>query len=138
MSQEFEVEFVRWLSERLPRSENIAVPPGDDAAVVTPTAASASPAQTVVTTDLLSDGIDFRLGEVDPKRIGRKALAVNLSDLAAMAARPLAVVMAPTRELAVQIQEEVIKFGRSSSIKRSVRVDHPSIGCYHSYATTIT
>jgi len=78
----------------LPRSENLALPIGDDATVLAPTTASPNPTQIVVTTDLLSDGIDFRLGEVDPQRIGRKALAVNLSDLAAMAARPLAVVIA--------------------------------------------
>ncbi|MDZ7616821.1 MAG: thiamine-phosphate kinase, partial [Patescibacteria group bacterium] len=46
-----------------------------------------------ITVDLLSDGVDFRLSEIDPRRAGRKALAVNLSDLAAMAARPLAAVV---------------------------------------------
>jgi thiamine-monophosphate kinase len=44
----------------------------------------------VVTVDLLTDHVDFELSQVDPRRVGRKALAVNLSDLAAMAARPLA------------------------------------------------
>jgi thiamine-monophosphate kinase len=44
--------------------------------------------------DLLTDRVDFQLSEVDPRRVGRKALAVNLSDLAAMAARPLAGVVA--------------------------------------------
>ncbi len=47
-------------------------------------------ANIVVTTDLLTDGVDFHLGKDDPRRIGRQALAANLSDLAAMAARPLA------------------------------------------------
>ena len=46
-----------------------------------------------VTTDLLTEGVDFQLDHDDPRRIGRKALAVNLSDLAAMAARPLAAVV---------------------------------------------
>ncbi len=44
----------------------------------------------MVTTDLLTDGVDFRVGVDDLKRIGRQALGANLSDLAAMAARPLA------------------------------------------------
>jgi thiamine-monophosphate kinase len=59
---------------------------GDDAAVVDLGGAT----QCVVTVDLLTDHVDFELSQVDPRRVGRKALAVNLSDLAAMAARPLA------------------------------------------------
>jgi thiamine-monophosphate kinase len=43
---------------------------------------------------MLTEGVDFRLGEVSLARIGRKSLAVNLSDLAAMAARPVAAVVA--------------------------------------------
>jgi thiamine-monophosphate kinase len=68
----------------------------------------------VLTVDLLTDGVDFRLAEVDPRRVGRKALAVNLSDLAAMAARPLAGVLAVAlprnggRELAVQLYEGIL------------------------------
>lgn len=85
-----EADFIRWLRERLP--ENAACPLGlsDDAALV-----QLPPAGSVVATvDLLTDGVDFRLAEVDPRRIGRKALAVNLSDLAAMASRPLAALVA--------------------------------------------
>ncbi len=62
---------------------------GDDAAVLAPSAFG-----TVVTVDLLTEGVDFLLDEHDPSLIGRKALAVNLSDLAAMGAMPTAVVVA--------------------------------------------
>ena len=68
----------------------------------------------VITVDLLTDGVDFILAETDPRRIGRKALAVNLSDLAAMAAQPLAAVLAVAlprqgaRELAVQLYEGLL------------------------------
>ena len=41
-----------------------------------------------VTTDLLIEGVHF-LSDVDPQALGHKALAVNVSDLAAMGARPL-------------------------------------------------
>jgi len=44
----------------------------------------------VVTTDMLNEGVDFVSGDCDWRLVGRKALAVNLSDLAAMAARPIA------------------------------------------------
>ena len=53
---------------------------GDDAAILTPSGSAAM----LVATDLLLDGIHFRLSEIDPRLAGRKALAVNLSDLAAM------------------------------------------------------
>jgi len=43
---------------------------------------------------MLTDQVDFDLSKVDPRRTGRKALAANLSDLAAMAAKPLAGVVA--------------------------------------------
>ena len=85
-----EAEFHRWLREHVPAHLSLPLGLGDDAAVLT----RAVPQDLVVTTDLLSDGVDFRLERDDPRRIGRKALAVNLSDLAAMAARPLAGVVA--------------------------------------------
>jgi len=85
-----ELEFIRRLRERLPsRQGALLVGPGDDAAVL----AWRNAGDCVVTTDMLTDGVDFRLEEADARRIGRKALAVNLSDLAAMAAVPVAVVV---------------------------------------------
>jgi thiamine-monophosphate kinase len=41
-----------------------------------------------VTTDALVDGIDFELQWAPPQAVGHKAMAANLSDLAAMGARP--------------------------------------------------
>src|SRR5688572_28820097 len=84
-----EREFIDWLRSRLLPHNRLRLGPGDDAALVQ----LAQSADCVVTTDMLMDGIDFRLAEHDPRKIGRKALAVNLSDLAAMAARPVAAVV---------------------------------------------
>lgn len=86
-----EADFVAWLLSRLPADARLEVPPGDDAAVLRP------PAQrrTVVTVDMLMEGVDFVLGPDCPGRaVGHKALAVSLSDLAAMGARPEAAVVA--------------------------------------------
>ena len=80
-----ERDFVRWLCERLPGDVRVVVGPGDDAAVIRPSPAM----ELVTTTDMLMEGVDFELARHKAARIGRKALAVNLSDLAAMAARPL-------------------------------------------------
>ena len=57
---------------------------GDDAAVWQP----AGGEQIVVTTDSLVEGVHFRLGWTDWDSLGHKALAVNVSDLAAMCADP--------------------------------------------------
>jgi thiamine-monophosphate kinase len=56
---------------------------GDDAALLQPPAGQ----QLAVTSDLLVSGVHF-LADADPFSLGYKALAVNLSDLAAMGAEP--------------------------------------------------
>ncbi|WP_254513996.1 thiamine-phosphate kinase [Anatilimnocola floriformis] len=81
-----ELEFLRWLRERIPAATNIPLGVGDDAALL----AQQTGQQTVVTTDMLMDGTDFLLNECGAAAAGRKALAVNLSDLAAMGAKPVA------------------------------------------------
>jgi thiamine-monophosphate kinase len=85
-----ETEFLSWLRERLPPHPNLKLGVGDDAAVLDLGARS----DCVVTVDLITEGVDFRLPETSLEKVGHKALAVNLSDLAAMAARPLAAVVA--------------------------------------------
>jgi thiamine-monophosphate kinase len=105
-----EQQFIAWLRERLPPHPLLRLGPGDDAAVLR----MAGIDQCAMTVDLLTEGVDFLLAEIDPRRVGRKALAVNLSDLAAMAARPLAAVVAVAlprqggRELAVQLYEGIL------------------------------
>jgi thiamine-monophosphate kinase len=105
-----EQQFIAWLRDRLPAHPLLRLGPGDDAAVLR----MAGIDECVITVDLLTEGVDFLLAEVDPRRVGRKALAVNLSDLAAMAARPLAAVLAVAlprkggRELAVQLYEGIL------------------------------
>ncbi len=95
-----ESEFVNRLIGQLPRDRRLEVPPGDDAAVLRPAANS----RPVVTVDLLTEGVDFLLGGrgqpgafpplATPRQVGHKGVAVSLSDLAAMAALPEAVVVA--------------------------------------------
>ena len=67
----------------------VVVGPGDDAAVIKP----ARGALDVLTTDALVDGIHFDLRFVPPDAVGYRALAVNLSDLAAMGAEPRAALL---------------------------------------------
>lgn len=84
-----ETAFIAWLRDHLPAHPQLHLGPGDDAAVLS----WASGRDIVLTTDLLTDGVDFHVRTCQPWQIGRKAVAVNLSDLAAMACRPIAVVV---------------------------------------------
>ncbi len=63
---------------------------GDDAALIPPLPASE---QMVMATDMLVEGRHYR-PDVDPESLGHKVLAANLSDLAAMGARPVAFTLA--------------------------------------------
>lgn len=72
------------LSSRLKSPPPDEIWSGDDAAVVTvPTGRAA------LTTDAIVEGVDFRLDTFGPADIGWKALAINVSDIAAMGATPL-------------------------------------------------
>lgn len=84
-----EREFINWLRQQLPEYPLLDVPIGDDAAVFQ----LSQGARCVISSDLLTDGVDFLVDEVEASRIGRKALAVNLSDMAAMAARPFTAIV---------------------------------------------
>ena len=77
------------IASRLVTPPWVAVGPGDDAAVIEP----ARGALDVLTTDALVDGIHFDLRFTPPDAVGHRALAVNLSDLAAMGAEPRAALL---------------------------------------------
>ncbi|AEB86710.1 thiamine-phosphate kinase [Alicycliphilus denitrificans] len=67
----------------------VALGVGDDCALLAP----APGMQLAVSCDMLVEGRHF-FADVDPAHLGHKALAVNLSDLAACGARPLAFTLA--------------------------------------------
>ena len=80
---------------------------GDDCALLAP----APGMQLAVSSDMLVEGRHF-LSTVDPQRLGHKALAVNLSDLAACGAKPLAFTLA----LAMPRAEEAFLEGFSQGL----------------------
>jgi thiamine-monophosphate kinase len=92
-----EFAFIDWLRQRTPPAERVLLGPGDDAAILR----WPSGPNCLVTTDMLLEGSCFRLAETHPnspaagtaRQIGRKAMAVNLSDIAAMAGVPVAAVV---------------------------------------------
>jgi thiamine-monophosphate kinase len=73
----------------VPTPPPVALGIGDDCALLQPTPGH----QLAVSTDMLVEGRHF-FADVNPRTLGHKALAVNLSDLAAMGARPLGFTLA--------------------------------------------
>jgi thiamine-monophosphate kinase len=75
---------IRAIRHRAAGGEGVRVGIGDDAAVLEPTPG----AMLVATTDLMLENVHFRRRWAEPSDLGWKSLAVNLSDIAAMGARP--------------------------------------------------
>lgn len=86
-----ECALIRRIKELLEHSAAPAgggVPFGDDMSHIDPRG------EMLWTTDMLMDGVDFDSRQHDWKTIGRKALAVSLSDCAAMGCRPIGALLA--------------------------------------------
>ena len=80
-----ENKLVDWIQRRLAVADpRLICGVGDDAAIV-----QTPQGDLVVTTDLIADGTHFDTNLATSAQVGRKAMAVNLSDIAAMAAQPM-------------------------------------------------
>lgn len=79
-----ELEFIRKLQRQFRRRPPVEIGIGDDGAVLK----CGCEQQQVIVADMLLDGVHFDLQQTTPALAGRKGIAVNLSDLAAMACRP--------------------------------------------------
>jgi thiamine-monophosphate kinase len=79
-----EFELIRRLTRSLPGDKSVVVGAGDDCAVLDP---GLPDRLLLFKTDAIVEGIHFRPG-VSPEKIGHKALARCLSDIAAMAGTP--------------------------------------------------
>jgi thiamine-monophosphate kinase len=84
-----EFELIRRHFMRARPGPAVALGIGDDCALLTPSPGH----QLAISSDMLVEGRHF-FPDVDPAALGHKALAVNLSDLAAMGARPLGFTLA--------------------------------------------
>jgi thiamine-monophosphate kinase len=78
------IERLRTQANSRKHSTRVLTGIGDDASII-----SQSPGRDlIVTTDLLIEGVDFHRNATPARLLGHKALAVSLSDIAAMGARP--------------------------------------------------
>lgn len=113
-----EQSFLAWLKGRTRSLPQVALGIGDDAAVVELPTHS----RLVATTDTIIDRVDFLFGQHAAADIGYKAMAVNLSDIAAMGGRPLAALVnlaLPTEtpsQTGAQVYEGIIEAAERFSV----------------------
>jgi thiamine-monophosphate kinase len=85
-----EFSLIQWIRGRAGTPRSLLMNIGDDAAVFDPSFASSL----AVTTDLLLEDVHFHRSWTSPRFLGKKAVAVNVSDLAAMGVKPYACLLA--------------------------------------------
>lgn len=78
-----EIEFIKRISKRIKTDSSVIKGIGDDAAVIK----WRPDKHLLFASDMMIEGVHFNLKD-GPYRIGRKALAVNISDIAAMGGEP--------------------------------------------------
>lgn len=127
-----ELALVQWLRAQQDYDPRVALGIGDDMAVMTP-----QKGFLLVASDMVLDGVHFDSTRDDLSLIGRKALACNLSDCAAMAVRPLAatVSVALPRGMALEDVKAIYKgmFGLAKEFAVAIvggdttRWDHPLV-----------
>ncbi len=100
-----EFGLINKLTERFPlRNASSIKGVGDDAAVI-----EVLDKQTVITTDMLVEGVHFDFTYVPPQHLGYKAVVVNLSDIYAMNARPtqITVSLAVSNRFSLEFIEKI-------------------------------
>lgn len=85
-----EVRLIEQIRKKVPVFGRTKVGVGDDAALLKGSGKSLE----LFSTDLIVEGVDFSFDTMRPEEVGRKALAVNLSDIAAMGGDPEAILIA--------------------------------------------
>lgn len=102
-----EFDYIGWIRAQAGRHSRLSVGIGDDAAAVL----FPHPGVCLVTVDMLMEGVDFLIPPASARQVGWKSLAVNLSDIAAMAGRPVACVtsVALPREGGVRLGQELFE-----------------------------
>lgn len=102
------IEFIKNSQPTLPEHiEGI----GDDCAVIKNTMREHNAMEQVITCDTMVENIHFIRGAIKPYELGRKAAATNLSDIAAMGAKPETMILALAIPIGLtnQYLEELIK-----------------------------
>lgn len=116
-----EFGFINRIARRYPPEDSsILKGIGDDAAVIS----FSKDSVILLTTDQLIEGFHFCLEETEGRRLGKKALAVNLSDIAAMGGVPIGYTLSlgiPTKRISIEFMDDfyegMISFGRKMGVE---------------------
>ena len=102
-----EFDLIAWIREQVGRSPEVPIGPGDDCAGVHLPAGELM----LITTDMVIDGVHFKSDEALPRKIGHKAIARALSDIAAMGgtAGGIVVAVATPRHLSMSWLQEMVR-----------------------------
>jgi len=115
-----EGEVLRRIFPRLPHADAELLGPGDDAAML-----AAPDGRYVVTTDMMIHGPDFRTAWSTPHDLGWKAAMTNLADVAAMGARPTALVVAIAAPLDTPVE---VLLGIADGLREACVLAAPGCG----------
>jgi thiamine-monophosphate kinase len=114
MAGEFHI--VSRIRERARPGDRVIVGIGDDAAVIS----HSGPADLVACCDLMIEGVHFRLDWMPPYAIGRKAISVTLSDVAAMGGVPkfamVSIALSGSAEFASEVMRGLIERAEASDV----------------------
>lgn len=102
-----EFDFINKVIDSVKPHPKMILGPGDDTALIKNSEQEGS----LITVDMLLDGTHFELAKTDPYLIGHKAMAVNISDIAAMGGTPYACVISVALSKGDNIQLERIYQG---------------------------
>ncbi|TAN40320.1 MAG: thiamine-phosphate kinase [Nitrospirae bacterium] len=115
-----EFVLIERIKSMLPRPHDALLGIGDDCAVLRPAAGK----DLLLTTDLLVDGVDFTPQTITPFHLGRKAMGVNLSDVAAMGGLPRAalITLAISPDAEIEFVDELYRGLREEGARFGVEI----------------
>lgn len=90
-----EFELIEWIRQQIPAVDHLRIAIGDDCAVQKPLSGQ----DLLTTSDLLIEGVHFLRHWTSLYDLGRKAVAVNISDIAAMGGKPLSLFLSLGRPI---------------------------------------
>lgn len=117
-----EFGFIGTIAEKTGQNQRVTTGIGDDAAVTLQT-----PGMSLLSTaDMLAEGVHFDLAWSDPRTLGRKSLAVNLSDIAAMGGVPRSALLSVA--IPANLSVEFLNEFTSGFLEQAKRFDVALIG----------